>query len=154
MYIVKTTMVMRCWAHYYGAFVVSKPHTWPNGVQIMRMAMTLFWPLDGWKCHNAFVWCMFLVCVCERGLGIFFSRHTSELFEISVNVNEITVRWKIDITDVSSHETLFVTAVLSCVRACVWVWVKEWWFSTVSFTHVHWPLVRHNIVFQLAHMHI
>lgn len=125
------------WTHYYGAFVVSKPHTWPNGVQIMRMAMTLFWPLDGWKCHNAFVWCMYVYRLMQ----------TSDLFEISVNVNGITFSWKM------ANQCIIIT------RNTIWqlcpppfyhVWRSRVLFSTVSFTRIGPGLVRRNIVFQLG----
>lgn len=107
-------MVMRCWTHYYGAFVVSKPHTWPNGVQIMRMAMTLFWPLDGWECHNAFVWCMLYSVCCihmrvrVRTEPVSSYTHTSDLFEISVNVNEITFSWKMANQWITTRNTVCV----------------------------------------------
>lgn len=109
---------MRRWTHFYGAFEVSKPHTWPNGVQIMRMAMTLFWPLDGWKCHNARSFDVFVdfcvcVCVCERSL--YHLMHTAESFEISVN--EVTFSWKIAKPNNKSHHK---HSAVRCVRMSVW----------------------------------
>lgn len=137
------------WTHYYGAFVVSKPHTWPNGVQIMRMAMTLFWPLDGWKCHNAFVWCIYYtayICACANGAWVLLCAYIRFIWKLVWMWMKLHLveKWP---TNVSSHTKHYLAFVSGSVEEC--------WFPQF-LSHILDPLMVRgsNIIFLGSHAYL
>lgn len=112
--------------------------------------MTLFWPLDGWKCHNAFVWCIYYtayICACANGAWVFLCAYIRFIWKLVWMWMKLHLveKWP---TNVSSHTKHYLAFVSVCVEEC--------WFPQF-LSHILDPLMVRgsNIIFQLgSHAHL